>query len=315
MTTTGSATEPIRIAVYICTYKRNEKLRRLLDSFHTAALHAGARCQVGIVVVDDNVDGRAKQVVADFPHDFELGLHYRHTGSGNISIARNTGLEACLEIADWAGMVDDDEVVVPGWFDAFFDVQQRTGCDAVTGPVYIRYPEDAPQWLSDQPFAEIGAPPVHDDGEQVPVCSTGNSIIRASFLRDNPAIRFREDLGTIGGEDMVFYMTAMAAGMDARHSTHGIAYGVEGPERATWKYQLRSSFWMGNTEYVTNIEAGRATPFRLFLRGAKRLVGIAARPFARLSQGERPQFRYAVAMSARAIGLMLGPLGVRVAHH
>ncbi len=310
-----AASEPASIAVYICTYKRNDKLRRLLDSFHTAAKHAGQRCRVGIVVVDDNVDGRAKQVVTDFPHEFELGLHYRHTGSGNISIARNTGLEAGLEIADWVGMVDDDEVVVPSWFDAFFDVQRRTGADAVTGPVYIRYPEDAPQWLSDQPFAQIGAPPVHADGEQVPVCSTGNSMIRAQFLLDHPDIRFREDLGTIGGEDMVFYMTAMAAGMDARHSTGGIAYGVEGPERATWAYQLRSAFWMGNTEYVTNIESGQTGPGRLVLRGGRRLVEYGSRPFIRLSKGESPQFRFALAMSARAAGMMIGPLGVRISHH
>ena len=44
-------------------------------------------------------------------------------------------------------------------------------------------------------------------------------MLRASFLRDHPDIRFRSDLGTLGGEDMVFYRTAVAAGLDARELT------------------------------------------------------------------------------------------------
>ena len=94
-----------------------------------------------------------------------------------------------------------------------------------------------------------------------------------------------------------------------------IAYGAEGPERATWAYQLRSAFWMGNTEYVTNVESGQTGPARLVLRGGRRLAEYWSRPFLRMSRGESPQFRFALAMSARAAGMIIGPLGVRIAHH
>ena len=36
------------------------------------------------------------------------------------------------------------------------DTQQRTGADAVTGPMVRRVPSGSPRWLTDEPFLELG---------------------------------------------------------------------------------------------------------------------------------------------------------------
>lgn len=307
------------IAVYVCTHKRNGPLRRMLDSLAVAADRVQPEVEIAVAVIDDNPDGRAKEVVEGFggpdgAESFLRGLHYRHSGAQNISIARNLGLEATMPLADWVAMTDDDQTVVPEWFEALIEMQAETGCDAVTGPVLNRYPDGAAQWLTDQPWGDIMVAPMEEHGKKVELCSTGNSILRSSFLTDHPDIRFRKDLGVVGGEDMVFYRTATLAGLDARFSQTALCHTEMPPERETYRYHLRSCYWLGNSIYLTNIESGEASKPRLVLRGLKQGVQGAGRPLLRRAQGKNPQWRFAGAMMARSFGILVGVIGIRVAH-
>ncbi|MEM9131033.1 MAG: glycosyltransferase family 2 protein [Actinomycetota bacterium] len=307
------------IAVYVCTHKRNEPLRRMLTSLSVAAERVQPEVEIAVVVIDDNPDGRAKEVVEGFGDPsgtggFARGLHYRHSGAQNISVARNLGLEATIPLGEWVAMTDDDQVVVPEWFEALLDLQERTGADAITGPVHNRYAPDAPAWLTDQPFHEIMVAPMEADGAVVETCSTGNSMLRSSFLTDHPEIRFRKDLGVVGGEDMVFYKAATGAGLDARFSTEAVCYTEMPPERERYRYTLRSCYWLGNSIYLTNIESGDAGRGRLVLRAGKQALQGLSRPVKRLVGGNPPQWRYAGAIVARSFGILVGVIGIRVAH-
>ncbi len=311
----GAAPEATSVAVYVCTHRRNGPLEVLLNSLVKAANIVQPSIEVAVVVVDDNPDGRARAVVDSFDGSrFVRGLHYRHSGAQNISVARNMGMEAATGLGDWVAMVDDDETVTEGWIRELFVVQRRVGADAVTGPVMLRYPEDSPSWITEQPFGSITEAELRPDGSQVPVCSTGNSMIRTAWLEDNPSIRFRSDLGTLGGEDMVFYMAAVAAGLKAHYALDALAHGEEPPERSTFAAILRRCYWMGNTECVTNRRSGSASRPRLFLRASKRLVAVVVRTFRRIFSGESPQFRFAAAKIAEAVGMIVGVVGVKVEH-
>ena len=82
-----------KVIVAVCTYRRNEQLRRLLSHLLEAATEARELCIVGGAVVDDNADGSAEPVVAEFADRLELGVQYRSSGQQNISIARNLALK------------------------------------------------------------------------------------------------------------------------------------------------------------------------------------------------------------------------------
>ncbi len=305
-----------KVAVYICTFRRNESLARMLDSLEVAAdHHDAAGVRLGVVVIDDNPDGSARPVVDTSTRTFPLGLHYRHVGSGNIAAARNAGLEAAMELGDWVAMVDDDQVVVPEWLAQLVAAQQDTDADAITAPVYPRFPDDAPAFLADQDFASLWGTPLKDDLVAVTDLQTANSMIRASFLRDHPEVRFSLDLGKAGGEDMVFYRAALAAGLRAHYSRHAVNWEYYEGDRATWRYQLRRSLWLGNTEAVTELRAGRASRGRLVLRAAKRTgVALVGQPLGRRRSGQPARLRYAVTFALQPIGMMLGVIGVRLPH-
>jgi succinoglycan biosynthesis protein ExoM len=306
--------EPVPVAVYVCTHRRNDALRSMLTALLRAAENAAPRARVAAVVIDDNPDGRAREVVDEFEGRFALGIHYRHSGEQNISVARNLGLETAAQLGEWVAMTDDDCEPDPTWISSYLDVQKRTGADAMTGPLVLRFPEGNPAWLYDQPFA-LGENEVYEDGRLMHVAQTHNSIISSAWLREHPDIRFEPGLGRLGGEDMVFYRRCVEAGMRIYYARDAVVHEIVGPERATLHYQLRTQFWLGNSEYVTNTQSGAATRARMVLRGARRLGEALQRPIGRLARHEPPQWRWCLASLLRASGMVLGALGLRVDHH
>lgn len=302
-----------RIVVAVCTYRRNDPLRRLLEALARNAEQLAPRADVGVVVVDDNPDRRAGAVCEDFSTRFPLGLHYRTSGRGNISIARNIGLETALPLADWVAMTDDDCEPVDDWLSRLLDRAEGDGTDIVTGPCLLTA-EDGPAWLREQPFLE-DAQFRFDDGARIEVAATNNSMLRAATLRDQPDLRFQEELGVVGGEDMVFFRTARRNGSTISFAAHAAVRGHEPPERWTYAHQLRSRFWLGNTEFVTNRRLGQASRPRWAARGLVVAARGLLRPFTRLATGRSPQFRYAGAAAARGAGMLVGAIGIEVDHH
>jgi succinoglycan biosynthesis protein ExoM len=300
------------IAVAICTYNRNEALSTLLEALIVSAAHVAKRVTISVVIVDDSSDGRARTVAQQYEGRFDLGIAYRISGRQNISLARNLAIETASEIADWTAMIDDDCEPGPEWLEALLDIQLRTGADAVTGTMIRRAPPGSPKWLTEEPFLELGL--VHPkDGAEVTSASTFNSMISSRWLREHPTIRFQPELGVIGGEDMVFYRGAHAAGLRIHYSDRAVVYENQPPARATLTYQLRCFFWHGNSSYVTSVRSG-VHPFRLFLHGANSLRQALLRPIGRACRGYRPQLRYCLASVLHALGKIIGPLGIRVRH-
>jgi succinoglycan biosynthesis protein ExoM len=300
------------IAIAICTYNRNEPLATLLQAIIVSAEFVAGKAKIGVVIVDDSVDGKARQVVERFEGQFELGLTYRFSGRQNISLARNLAIETASAMADWTAMIDDDCEPVPEWLEALLETQRRTKANAVTGPMVRRVPAGSPKWLVEQPFLKLGL-------EDIPDCSlvssgsTFNSMISSQWIKDNPAIRFQPSLGVVGGEDMVFYRAAHTCGLRIYYSQRASVYENEPPTRATFAFQLRWYFWHGNSSYVASIRSG-VPPHRLFLHGVNSLRLALLRPLVRVGRGQSPQLRYCIAEVLHAIGKMIGPLGIEIRH-
>jgi len=300
--------------VAICTYNRNGPLSSLLDALLVSVARLNNRAAVGVVIVDDSTDGKARDVVDRFDGRFELGIHYRVSGRQNISIARNVAIKAASEKADWVAMTDDDCEPSPEWLEALLNTQQFTGADAITGLMIRRPPPGSPQWITDEPFLQVGVERSEEDSAIVLTAATHNSMISGRWLREHPTIRFEPQMGAIGGEDMVFYRAAHAAGLNIRYSRRAIVYENEPQSRMNLRFQLHSFFWHGNSSYITNVCSG-ITPGRMMLHAANLLRRACMRPILRIFHGQRPQLRYCLASVLRAIGILLGPLGIRVRHH
>jgi succinoglycan biosynthesis protein ExoM len=301
-----------RVAVAICTYKRNDLLTRLLEALLICAERVRGHAVVGVVVVDDTKEGMARLVAEAFADRFELGLQYRISGQQNISLARNVAVETAMDMGDWVAMTDDDCEPPPQWLEALLELQQRTDADAVTGRMIRRVPHSSPRWITEQPFLQLGVEE-RVDAAPMEIAATFNSMISSQWLKRHPQIRFDPAMGVIGGEDMVFFRAARAAGLAIRFSEQGFVYENEPADRATFGYQLYIYLWHGNSAALSCIESGMK-PSRMFVHGAASLARAVARPVARLLRGEKPQLRFALAEVLHAAGKMLGTVGVRIDH-
>ena len=301
-----------KIAIAICTYKRNEPLSVLLNALIACAGRVKNRAALGVAIVDDTADGQARSVAEEFADKFELGVTYRISGKQNISIARNLALEAAFGIGDWIAMTDDDCEPPPQWLEALLDMQERTGADAITGRMVRRAPEDAPRWIRDQPFLDLGVEE-RPDGSEMSVAATFNTLISGEWLREHPTIRFDPNMGVVGGEDMVFFRAAKAAGLKICFSERGFVHENEPADRATFGYQLYVYFWHGNSAALACVEDGMKR-WRVFVHGSASLIRAGARPVGRLLRGQKPQMRFCLAQILHAVGKQLGAAGVRIDH-
>ena len=300
------------IAVAICTYKRNEPLAVLLESLLACAERVREQAAVGVVVVDDTKEELARPVAEAFNGRFELGLRYEVSGKQNISIARNLAIETAMDLADWTAMTDDDCEVPDHWLEALLKTQEGTGADAVTGRMVRRVPNGSPRWITEEPFLDLGVEQF-EDGTEMPSAATFNTMISSGWLKANPKIRFAPAYGVVGGEDMVFFRAANAAGLSIRFSEQGFVYENESAERATLRYQLYVYFWHGNSAALSCIESGMSRG-RMFIHAGASLARGLGRPFGRVLRGQSPQLRFGFAQVLHAVGKLLGTFGVRIEH-
>lgn len=300
------------IVVAVCTYRRNQPLRALLNALEKQAANIDG-FRFGVSIVDDSPEGMAAAVLQPFESSFDGGLLYSNPASGNISIARNTAIESSLEMgADWIMFIDDDCLPSEQWATEMVAMQRQTGADLITGPVEdIAHPA-APSWLTDQPFLNQIAE--YTDGEEPPYGTTANVLISAEWLRKHPDVRFRSHLGELGGEDMVWFAATRNAGIVHRYALNAPVLEQVPLERSSFSYQLRKKLWFGNTMYVTNAEHGESLN-RLFLRGGKYVVQGLTHPVRQLRSSQPAQWRWAAAQIAIGSGLMAGRVGVRLNHH
>ena len=306
-------TEQTSIIVAICTFKRNEPLANLLETLVACAEDCRSKASIGVVVVDDTVDGQARSVAEAFAGRFEKRLVYRISGKQNISHARNLAVETAMQLGEWVAMTDDDCEPRIDWLSALLEVQEKTSGDAVSGLMVRRVPPGSPAWITKAPFLTLGAADF-SDCQKMDVGFTNNSMVSSAWLLDHPNIRFDPKLGNLGGEDMAFFRAARAAGLKIYFSVKGYIYENEPASRMTLKYQLGRFYWYGNSSYVTMLEHGQS-PMRLFVHGAANFCRALLRPFGRLARGQAPQLRFTLASLFLSCGVIAGCIGVRVRHN
>lgn len=303
-----------RVAACVCTHRRNEQLRRILERFVEIDAQGEGRYALGVVVVDDNPGGDAEPVVAEFASAYALGVHYRRSGHENISLARNVALSAGIEIGDVIVMTDDDCLPEVTWVDALLATQRATGAGTVSGPHLAMLPADAPRWIVEQEVFEHEHEVLADQAP-MRIGQTNNCLLDVGWLRDHPDHRFDPEFGRTGGEDMVFFRGAIDLGLRSVHSAAARVHHLEPLEDLTFRVILRSRYWWGTSEATTNLVATDASRLRLALRGVRRTMKAVARPVARLLRVRPPHVRSAALDAANGVGLVVGALGHRVNHH
>ena len=244
---TDEPSDGLQLTVCVCTYRRPQ-LRDTLASLAAQALPPGVTMRV-VVADNDEQDGRRGEIEQWFS---ELGLdgQYVHAPKRNISIARNSCLDSAR--SRWVAFIDDDEVAPPDWLGNLLSSRDNVEC--VFGVSRANYDgSGAPGWMVRGEF-HSNIIRQRDGAANGYTC---NVLFDADFVRRH-GLRFREDLGQVGGEDTMFFREMEAAGARFGYNPEAVVHEDVPPSRANLRWLVNRQFRSGQNHCELLLAKGKS---------------------------------------------------------
>jgi len=231
--------ETKHICVCICTYKRPEFLKRLLDELGTQS--TDGLLTYSIVVTDNDHFQSAKPVVLDFAAGSPIPIKYCVEPRQNIALARNKAIENAA--GDFVAFIDDDEFPTKRWLLTLFNACNEYGVDGALGPVKPHFDQKPPTWVVKSKLYER---PTYPTGFVIDGTKgrTGNVLLKMQVLEsDGPLFRpeFR------AGSDQDFFRRSIENGHVFIWCNEAVAYEVVPPVRWKRTFMLRRAILRGAT--------------------------------------------------------------------
>ncbi len=190
------------ISICICTFKRPELLRQLLERLENQ--RTDGLFTYSIVVADNDPVQSARHVVAALSSTVPVRVTYCHEPQQNIALARNKALEYAE--GDFIAFIDDDEFPNDDWLWNLFRTCVAYGVEGVLGPVNPHFESEPPEWVKKGRFFDR---PTFDTGYRMnwDEARTGNVLFKRDIL-NAVDIPFRSEFAT-AGEDVDFFRRMM----------------------------------------------------------------------------------------------------------
>lgn len=230
------------IAVCICTFKRPDLLRRLLDNLR--GQETNEKFTYSIVVVDNDRLESARNVVEKFMATSPVSVTYCVEPRQNIALARNTAVKTAM--GDFIAFIDDDEFPVRDWLSHLFEACHRFQASGALGPVRPQFAQRAPDWMAE---GNIAGRKTYRTGHVLEWCETrtGNVLFRREIVNgENSA--FRDQFRT-GGEDIDFFERMMKKGCVFVWCNEAEVFEDVPPDRCTRRYYLKRALLRGKNTF------------------------------------------------------------------
>jgi succinoglycan biosynthesis protein ExoM len=236
-------------------------LQQLLRSLETQSLPDGVCLQ--IIVVDNDCDGSAAHVAAGRYNTKEMTFQYHIQPLKNISLTRNMAMANAR--GRYLLFIDDDEIASPDWVATLLAAALKYRADAVFGPVFPVFDNEAPEWIKHGRRLLDDTIPSTPTGTEAASTWTGNCLLKASALAHMP-VPFDPEYGNTGGEDEDLFNRLKRNGARLIYCNEAHVYEYWPPSRTRLPYLLRRGLKGGNSHTRRAIDfSTRKGPLRLFM--------------------------------------------------
>lgn len=250
------------IAICICTRRRTNGLKMLLDSINN--LETLPEYQVRIVIVENDSDNFSEHVIREFSTISKFKLSYYNESRIGIVFARNRSVKESDD-CDFCCFVDDDQLLDKKWLVELLKCQEEFDADGVSGSTPPIFTNRVPDYVE-----EFHKRISYQYGTIRKYANTGCLLMRKKIL-DMLEGPFDIRLNFTGGEDA--YMTSLVTQMGGviRYNPNAIAFEVIPEHRTTLKYIIKRTYRISNTELLieslenTKFDRCKAIP-RLLMR-------------------------------------------------
>ncbi|MFN3834603.1 MAG: glycosyltransferase family 2 protein [Glycocaulis sp.] len=262
------------VSVLIPTFRRPVGLARAI-----ASVMGQTRLPGEIVVVDNDPEAGARELVEDLARDARVPLVYVHEPRPGVSNARNAGFSRAT--GRFIAQLDDDEATRPEWLESLLTTRERLGTPVVFGPVTPLATGAGPIVIAmlERLYARTGP---DDDGERTRDWGCGNSLLdRAALSLPDPV--FDDSSNETGGEDDVLFVGLQEKGVRFGWSARAeVIEFIEG-HRVRWNHLLARSFAYGqgasqNCVHGSRIDVPALAGWMVVGAGQALVYGLAALP-------------------------------------
>ena len=230
---------PPHICVCICTYKRQQLLRRLLAELGNQK--TDELFTFSLVVVDNDLLASSRSVVDEFVSQSSIPATYCVEPRQNIALARNKAIASAC--GDFVAFIDDDETPTNSWLLTLFNALHHYQVDGVLGPVKPQFDVTPPAWVVQGKFYDR---PSYPTGFVIDWRKgrTGNVLLKRSLFEGlNPV--FRPEFRT--GEDQDLFRRLIARGGVFIWCHEAMAYEAVPATRWSRKFMLKRALLRGAT--------------------------------------------------------------------
>lgn len=219
--------------IAVCTAKRPLMLKACLESLIAQEVAAGWRAE--IIVIDNEVDRGAENIVGEIAAKSPLPIAYVHEPNRGIPFARNQALEASLgHGAEWTAFIDDDEVAEKGWLKALMAAAGKTRADVLHGQTRYNYPAQCTKWMLDKKRKP------RKTGDPLACASTNNVMFRTRLAHPSHwGLRFDTEKALTGGSDTAFFYRATDKGARIIYVADAIVTENVPEERCSYKWRMK----------------------------------------------------------------------------
>ena len=234
--------ETKHISVCVCTYKRPDLLKRLLNEL--GVQDTGGLFTYSIVIADNDELRSAEAVTLNFAAASRIPVRYCVEPRQNIALARNKAVENAQ--GDFVAFIDDDEFPSKGWLRTLFKACNDYDVDGVLGPVKPYFDKDPPKWVVKGKFYER---PTYPTGLVIDWRKgrTGNVLLRRRIFASGGQ-PFRPAFLT--GEDQDFFRRMIEKGYSFIWCNEAVAFEVVPPIRWKRTFLLRRALLRGTISVV-----------------------------------------------------------------
>jgi succinoglycan biosynthesis protein ExoM len=229
----------IRVAVCICTFRRQKLLRELLHGLAKLTFRKVSVPQLEIVVVDTPDDSGSAQDIcetASLPWPIKYVIEPRR----GLTYARNRAIAEAGAV-DFVALIDDDEVPSPQWLDEHLWAQAEFTADVVSGPALPKYTPEVADWVKGGGFFDRQ---VVATGTPRRSCPTNNVFVGTHVFERVP--KFDDAFALSGAEDTDFFLRVSNAGYRIVWSQEAAVFESVSAKRGTVAWILRREYQTGN---------------------------------------------------------------------
>jgi succinoglycan biosynthesis protein ExoM len=229
----------IRVAICICTYRRQKLLLETLRGVAKLAFCKVAVPQLAIVVVDTPDDcGSAQEIceTVSLPWPIKYVVEPRR----GLTYARNRAIEEAGSV-DYVALIDDDEVPSAHWLDEHLWAATNFAADVVSGPSLPKYAPDVADWVKAGGFFDW---PVRATGTVRRSCPTNNVLVGTHVFER--VAKFNDAFALSGAEDTDLFLRVSRAGYKIVWSQEAAVFESVSARRGTVAWILRREYQTGN---------------------------------------------------------------------